>query len=175
MKVFYWSPFLSNIATVKAVIKSINSILNYDKNTLFNPYIVDAVGEWQDNQNKLENVKFIKLYKNSIYKLLPKGGYFKSRLSQIIIFLFSIKSLKDIITRERPDFLIAHLIISLPLFLFSIFNFKTKLIIRISGTPKLNIIRIFFWFLFLLLQKELRIFKSTKRVSIFLLVASIQN
>ena len=31
MKVFYWSPFLSNIATVDAVSKSINSIKNYDK------------------------------------------------------------------------------------------------------------------------------------------------
>ena len=35
------------------------------------------------------------------------------------------------------SFLVAHLIISLPLFLFSIFNFKTKLIIRISGTSGL--------------------------------------
>ena len=31
MKLFYWSPFLSNIATVDAVINSINSIKRYDK------------------------------------------------------------------------------------------------------------------------------------------------
>ena len=148
MKIFYWSPFLSNIATVKAVTRSINSIINYDKQGLINPYIIDAVGEWQTNQKNLEQIKIIKLYKKSIYKLLPKGSYLKSRLSQIIIFLFSIKNLKNSIIREKPDFLVAHLIISLPLFLFSIFNFKTKLIIRISGTPKLNIIRRYFWALF---------------------------
>ena len=124
MKVFYWSPFLSNIATVKAVTRSINSIMNYDKQGLINPYIIDAVGEWQTNQKNLEQIKIIKLYKKSIYRLLPKGGYFKSRLSQIIIFLLRIKKLKNSINREKPDFLVAHLIISLPLFLFSIFNFN---------------------------------------------------
>ena len=50
--------------------------------------------------------------------------------------------------QKKPDFLIAHLIISLPLILFFFFKFKTKLIIRISGTPKLNKIRRFFWTLF---------------------------
>ena len=50
--------------------------------------------------------------------------------------------------KEKPDFLIAHLIISLPLILFFFFKFETKLIIRISGTPKLNILRRFFWTLF---------------------------
>jgi len=37
------------------------------------------------------------------------------------------------------------LITSLPIFLFKIFNFKTKLILRISGYPKLNFLRKFFW------------------------------
>ena len=31
MKLFYWSPFLSNIATVDAVVNSINSIKRYSK------------------------------------------------------------------------------------------------------------------------------------------------
>ena len=52
------------------------------------------------------------------------------------------------IIKEKPDFLIAHLIISLPLILFFFFKFDTKLIIRISGTPKLNLFRKFFWKLF---------------------------
>jgi hypothetical protein len=34
---------------------------------------------------------------------------------------------------------------SLPLFLFNIFNFKTKLILRISGFPKLNFLRKSLW------------------------------
>ena len=31
MKIFYWSPFLSNIATIDAVINSVKSIIKYDK------------------------------------------------------------------------------------------------------------------------------------------------
>ena len=45
MKIFYWSPFLSNIATVDAVAKSIKSILTYDKNKKFKPSIIDVTGE----------------------------------------------------------------------------------------------------------------------------------
>ena len=41
--------------------------------------------------------------------------------------------LKKLIQKEKPDFFVAHLIVSLPLILFTIFNFNSKLIIRISG------------------------------------------
>ena len=145
MKIFYWSPFLSNIATVDAVLNSINSLLKFDKKKQFDPYIVDAVGEWHQKKSKIEKIKIQKLYNKEIYSLLPKGGFVKSRLSQSIIFIVSFMRLKKLILKETPDYLIAHLIISLPLLLFSIFNFKTRLIIRISGTPKLNLIRKFFW------------------------------
>ena len=41
--------------------------------------------------------------------------------------------------------MIIHLITSLPLFLNLLFKFQTKFILRISGKPKLNFIRFFFW------------------------------
>tara|TARA_B100001175_G_scaffold317544_1_gene334892 strand:+ start:1815 stop:2957 length:1143 start_codon:yes stop_codon:yes gene_type:complete len=145
MKIFYWSPFLSNIATVDAVIKSINSILTYDKYKKFKPYIVDATGEWDLKKHKVSNINLIKLYNKNYFKNLPKGGYLKSRISQTLIFLLNFFRLKKLINKEKPEFLIAHLIISLPLIIFTLFNLKSKLIIRISGTPKLNFIRKFFW------------------------------
>ena len=43
MKIFYWSPFLSNIATVDAVAKSVKSILTYDKYNKFKPSIVFGI------------------------------------------------------------------------------------------------------------------------------------
>ena len=46
---------------------------------------------------------------------------------------------------KKPDYLVIHLITSLPLILFLIFKFDTKLILRISGLPKLNIFRKFLW------------------------------
>ena len=63
----------------------------------------------------------------------------------MIIFISNFNLLRKLLLKEKPDFLIAHLIISLPLILFFFFKFETKLIIRISGTPKLNILRRFFW------------------------------
>ena len=47
MKLFYWSPFLSNIATIDAVINSINSLKKYDKNKKYITSIIDSSGEWQ--------------------------------------------------------------------------------------------------------------------------------
>ena len=145
MKIFYWSPFLSNIATVDSVINSINAIKHYDEKKKINPIILDSVGEW--SQKKLDNHVYNvrQLYNYKIYSFLPKKGYLKSRISQILIFLLSFNSLRKLLIKEVPEYFIAHLIISLPLVLFSIFNFKTKLIIRISGTPKLNFVRKFFW------------------------------
>ncbi len=145
MKIFYWSPFLSNIATVDAVAKSINSILTYDKYKKFKPYIIDATGEWDLKKNKASNINTIKLYNKNYFKNLPKGGYLKSRISQTLIFLLNFMKLKKLIEKEKPEFFIAHLVISLPLLIFTLFNQKSKLIIRISGTPKLNFIRKFVW------------------------------
>ena len=47
--------------------------------------------------------------------------------------------------KEKPDYLVVQLITSLPLFLKLLFNIKTKLILRISGYPKMNFIRKLFW------------------------------
>ena len=62
--------------------------------------------------------------------------------------MISFIKLKKLIQKEKPDFFVAHLIVSLPLILFTIFNFNSKLIIRISGTPKLNFVRKIYWTLF---------------------------
>lgn len=145
MKVFYWSPFLSNIATIDSVINSVKSILKYDKQDKIHPFIIDASGEWKTKKNKTKNINFIKLYKKKYYKSLPKQGFIQSRISQVCIFILSFLSLKKILKKKKPDYLIAHLIISLPLILFYFYNFQTKLVLRISGTPKLNFIRKFLW------------------------------
>ena len=148
MKLFYWSPFLSNIATVDAVTNSINSLGKYDKNNKYKTFIIDSSGEWQEKPERTSGIDIIKLYNKNYYKFLPKGSFLKSRLSQIIIFILNFNVLKKLLLREKPDFLIAHLVVSLPLVLFFFFKFETKLIIRISGTPKLNKFRKFFWTLF---------------------------
>ena len=121
MKLFYWSPFLSNIATIDAVTNSIKSLRKYDKNKKYETFIIDSSGEWQEKLDKISGIDIIRLYKKNYYKFLPKSNFLKSRLSQIIIFILNFNLLRKLLIKEKPNFLIAHLIISLPLILFFFF------------------------------------------------------
>jgi len=143
--IFYWSPFLTEIATTKAVINSAFAINRYDRN--YEAYIIDAAGEFAQKQEELKKKKIntINLYKFKYIRFLPKYGKISSRFSFFIIFFLSFFKLKKIIKYKEPEYLIIHLVTSLPLLLFAIFNFKTKCILRISGYPKLSFVRIFFW------------------------------
>jgi glycosyltransferase involved in cell wall biosynthesis len=147
-KIFYWSPFIDQIATIKAVINSAYSLNKFSENKV--PYIIDVFGEWLPYYQEINDKKIniIKLYKYNLKKFLPKGGFIKSRVSYILIFLFNFYSLISLIKKEKPKILIAHLITSLPIILTSLINPETKIILRISGYPKLNIFRTFFWKIF---------------------------
>ena len=143
--VCYWSPYISNVATIKAVINSALSINRYS-NQKFESLIIDVFGEWRTNiNNETYNLKFYSL--NYIAKLFKfsSEGFIKSRFKYIIIFLFSFVSLKRFLIKVKPEFLIIHLITSLPLLLNLIYKFDTKIILRISGKPQMNIFRYIFW------------------------------
>ncbi len=143
--VCYWSPFISTVATVKAVLNSALSINLYSKNT-YDPLILDVFGEWDPSLNdKNYNLNFYKL--NNIKTLFnfSSEGYIKSRIKYLMIFILSFNSLKKFILKKNPEFLIVHLVTSLPLFLNLIYNFDTKIILRISGKPQMNIVRYLFW------------------------------
>ena len=143
--IFYWSPFLTEIATTKAVINSVFAINKYDKN--YKAYIIDAAGEFSQKNEEIEKkkIEIINLFNFKYIKFLPKYGKILSKLSFFIIFLISFFKLKKILQYKEPEYLIIHLITSLPLLLFTLFDFKTKCILRISGHPHLGPIRIFFW------------------------------
>jgi len=143
--IYYWSPFLSKIATINAVINSAYSMNRYSQN--YNCSIINAVGEFNVCSKDLlkKKINLINLSNIFLYKYLPNTGIFKSRFSFIIIFIFSFFKLKKLLQKDNPDFLIIHLITSLPLLLNFFFNFNTKIILRISGYPKLNFCRKFLW------------------------------
>ena len=53
MKIFYWSPFISKVATVSSTIRSAESILKYSKKeNNVNLAIIDAIGEWKNYKFK---------------------------------------------------------------------------------------------------------------------------
>ena len=62
--------------------------------------------------------------------------------------MYSLFSFTFKVKKNKPNYLIIHLLTSLPIIL-SPFIFKnTKIILRISGLPKLNFFRKFIWKLF---------------------------
>ena len=144
-KIFYWSPFLVPIATPKAVVNSAKALQNYGKG--YECSIINFFGEFNKFQEDLENkdIKLINFFNNKLINFLPKYGKLQSRLSFILIFALSFFPLKKLISNQKPDFLIIHLITSLPLILLIFFKFETKFILRISGLPKLGILRKFLW------------------------------
>ena len=144
-KIFYWSPFLVPIATPKAVINSAHSLQRYSSD--YKCTIINFFGEFNifkrdilDKNITLKNSSFHK-----INKFLPFKGKIKSRFSYLVIFLLSFVPLKNILTKEKPDYLIVQLITSLPMILILLFNFKTKFILRISGLPRVTFFRKILW------------------------------
>ena len=145
MNIFYWSPHISKVATVSSVIRSAESLVKYSKDEV-TVSMIDATGEWEEYDKKIDpKIKIIKLYKNNYYNFLPKGGYIKSRTSYLIIFFLNFFKLKNLINSKKPEFLIIHLMTSLPIFLTLFFRSNTKIILRLSGLPKLNTLRYLFW------------------------------
>ena len=145
-KIFYWSPYLSNVATIKNVLNSAMSIKKYYKNSI-NVSIIDVVGEWSNYKKEIEvnKINRLKMPGLKLNKFLPIEGFLKSRIFFLLIYFFKYFSLKKIIKHEKPDYFIIHLLSSLPLSLMIFSNFKTRFILRISGLPKLTIFRKVLW------------------------------
>jgi len=144
-KIFYWSPSLVNIATNKAVINSCYSLMKFDRK--YQSFIINFFGEFEKYRYEidLKKIKLIGFFNKAIFKFFPRHGKIRSRSSFIIIFLLSFFPLKNLLNKEKPEYLVIHLISSLPLTLLLLFKFKTKFILRISGFPRLNFFRKILW------------------------------
>ena len=146
MKLYYWCPFFSKIATEKAVINSIVSIKKFSNNKI-DPLLLNVIGEWDFKKDDLKKkkIKIINLLQFKLIKYLPKNGFLKSRISYLVVFFFSIFKLHQILKKDKPEFIVIHLMTFIPLVLLFFFNYKTKFVLRISGYPKLNLYRKFLW------------------------------
>ena len=143
-KIFYWSPCLNPVGTIKSTINSAISLKKFNQD--YDVSIINACGEWDEytetlNKNSVNLIDWNFKY----FKILPKRGYLGSRISYIIIFVLSFFPLFILLKKQKPDKIMLHLITSLPLTLLNLSKFKTEFILRISGYPRLNVIRKFFW------------------------------
>ena len=71
MKIYYWSPFFTKIATIRAVINSAESLINFSK---LKQYEVSLINQESDVYQKSinENINIINLNKNNLINYLPK-------------------------------------------------------------------------------------------------------
>ena len=81
MKIFYWAPILSNIATLKAVVNSAESLMRYS--TTYNVTLVNAAGEFNDFKKDIIKSNIYDLNRDLVNKKLPGIGFVKTRLSMI--------------------------------------------------------------------------------------------
>ena len=88
MKIYYWSPHISKVATIKAVLNSAFALKKFSKNKI-QTQIINAFGEWDIYKREVDE-KEIDLINFSNKKLASFGNYnsfFKSRLKYILICL----------------------------------------------------------------------------------------
>ena len=145
IKIFYWSPYIGKIATVKAVLNSAISIKKFS-NYQNEVSIINCFGEWNLYKKLFLKQKIKEIVLQKKLKVnINSNGFINSRLIYILSFFYLYFNLKKTLTSKKPDILIIHLLTYIPLLLFINNKLKTKLYLRISGKPKLGILRKFFW------------------------------
>ena len=90
MKIFYWSPYLSHVATITAVLNSAIALKKYSKENI-DISIINSSGEWNSYKEELskKKIKIIDIFKKEFFKNLPRYGFLKSRFSYLKIFFLS--------------------------------------------------------------------------------------
>lgn len=145
MLIHYWCPYLTDIATISSVKRSATFLNKFKNKDKLQVEIINSYGEWSHlfrNENAIvvkQPLTFVNLF-----NLLPKRKFI-SKLTLLLISLISFFPLLLKVNKEKPDYLIIHLLTALPLLLSPFFNKKTKIILRISGLPKLNFFRKNLW------------------------------
>ena len=89
-KIFYWSPYLSNVATIRNVIDSAFSLAKYSKGS-YKPYIIDAMGEWSNKNNEI----YVLVLKFKIKNKLMNNNHYLININTV--FNIKMQSLQIII------------------------------------------------------------------------------
>ena len=99
--IFYWSPCLNKVGTVKSTVNSAIALSKYSKKK-YKVKIINTCGEWDEyldifKKNKIDIVEF----KYKFFSYLPKNGFLKSRISYLIIILFSLFPLYSLLKKDK--------------------------------------------------------------------------
>ena len=101
-RVYYWSPFITPIATRKAVINSAYSLNKFDNN--FETIILNFFGEFNQNisEIKKKKINLLNYYSLNVLSYLPKYGKIPSRISFFILFILGFFPLLKILKKNSP-------------------------------------------------------------------------
>ena len=117
-KIFYWSPFIDKVATTKSVINSCYSLKKYSQH--YEPVILNTCGEWNSLSEEI-NQKGITLKNLTSLKILEnkpsKKGFFSSRLLYLHLLIRLYVPLLNFLKTNKGNYIVIHLLTSLPLFL----------------------------------------------------------
>jgi len=134
--ILFWSPFVGNIGTKRAVINSAKSLSKYTNHKI---YLLNVLGEFNDFQDgRIEKIDIF-----NVYKIAPLTGFF----SKLFIFFFSIFSvpfLIIIIKKKKIDLIVSFLLGIIPLFVKQFFK-NVEVIASIQGFPKFTYLRTALW------------------------------
>ena len=170
-KIFYWSPYLGRVATIRSVLNSMIGLSRLHNNK-YNISIINCYGEWDNYISSLKSnkIKIINIQKKIKFNI-DIYGFVISRLIYLMTLFLSYGKLRNLLIKKKPDYLVVHLLTFIPFFLFFNNTFKTKLILRISGKPKLFFFRKILWKI--LNQRIHLIFCPTKETKDYLLKKNI--
>ena len=144
-EIYYWSPYVGKIATVRSVINSMIGLKRY-KGNYYRINLINCYGEWNKFRSHLKknDINLLNLQRKFNFKI-NLYGFFLSRFVYFFTLIISYNKLKNLLIKNQPNFLIVHLLTYIPFFIYLNNKLKTKLILRISGKPKLNFFRLCLW------------------------------
>lgn len=145
MNILIWSPFLQKVGTTSNVYNLINANIKYSNQKLNSIDLINVFGEWDEYDFDNTKVNKIKLLNFNFLKKIKKDGFFRSRIFTFLVIILCFVPLIQLMKKKNYDFFFIHLITFLPIFLARFLKNKIKLILHISGFPKLTFFRSYFW------------------------------
>ncbi len=135
MKVVFWSPYVGHVGTIKAVINSAKSFVQYGNHSVA---LIKNHSEWDGYEQEIKKAGIsvydfrLKKYFPNIYSTSPLG----SRIYMILVALSGILQMYQYIRKRKPDLIVANLVVLPVIVCTLLFRFPPKLIISIQGFPK---------------------------------------
>ena len=76
-KIYYWSPFISDVATSRAVLNSAISIKKFSKDK-YEPYLINVIGEWDSYKEEIakNEINVIDLNISRNFKVKKINGFY---------------------------------------------------------------------------------------------------